>query len=90
MTGIGHVFYRHEPDSGFSNVSKFSQGASVKDVARVVFQKYRRKIMAPALVLNERLWRGCPLAFWTKEGTTKKGTTKKGTDLFSFALLGSV
>lgn len=26
MTGVEHVFYRHGPGSGFSNVSKFSQG----------------------------------------------------------------
>ncbi|WP_455893951.1 hypothetical protein [Pseudomonas palmensis] len=36
MTGIEHVFYRHGPDSGFANVSKFSQGTSVKDVSSYV------------------------------------------------------
>lgn len=36
MTGIEHVFYRHGPDSGFSNVSKFSQGTSLKDISSYV------------------------------------------------------
>ena len=36
MTGIEYVFYRHGPDSGFANVSKFSQGISVKDVSSYV------------------------------------------------------
>lgn len=34
MTGGEHVFYLHEPGSGFVSFSKFSQGASVKDVSR--------------------------------------------------------
>ncbi len=36
MTGIEHVFYRHGPDSGFANVSKFSQGTSIKDISSYV------------------------------------------------------
>ena len=36
MTAIEHVFYRHGPSSGFNNVSKFSQGTSLRDVANMV------------------------------------------------------
>ncbi|WP_413470026.1 RHS repeat domain-containing protein, partial [Pseudomonas syringae] len=47
MTGIEHVFYRHGPDSGFSNVSKFSQGTSVKDVSSYVDNALRYGKVTP-------------------------------------------
>ncbi|PQP00753.1 hypothetical protein C5612_22710, partial [Pseudomonas frederiksbergensis] len=47
MTGIEHVFYRHGPDSGFANVSKFSQGTSVKDVSSYVDNALRYGKVAP-------------------------------------------
>ncbi len=47
MTGIEHVFYRHGPDSGFTNVSKFSQGTSVKDVSSYVDNALRYGKVAP-------------------------------------------
>nr|WP_282412543.1 DUF637 domain-containing protein [Pseudomonas sp. PS01299] len=36
MTGIEHVMYRHGPDTGFSEVSKFSKGTSMKDISAYV------------------------------------------------------
>ena len=36
MTGIEHVFYRHGPQSGFSGVSKFAEGTSLRDVSSYV------------------------------------------------------
>ncbi|WP_318011465.1 DUF637 domain-containing protein [Pseudomonas chaetocerotis] len=47
MTGIEHVFYRHGPDSGFSNVSKFSQGTSLKDVSSYVDSALRYGKVSP-------------------------------------------
>jgi hypothetical protein len=47
MTGIEHVFYRHGPDSGFANVSKFSQGTSVKDVSSYVDNALRYGKVTP-------------------------------------------
>lgn len=47
MTGIEHVFYRHGPDSGFANVSKFSQGTSVKDVSSYVDNALRYGNVTP-------------------------------------------
>ncbi|WP_235809777.1 hypothetical protein [Pseudomonas syringae group genomosp. 3] len=47
MTGIEHVFYRHGPDSGFTNVSKFSQGTSVKDVSSYVDNALRYGKVTP-------------------------------------------
>ncbi|SDX79307.1 hypothetical protein SAMN05444514_1533, partial [Pseudomonas syringae] len=47
MTGIEHVFYRHGPDSGFANVSKFSQGTSVKDVSSYVDNALRYGKITP-------------------------------------------
>lgn len=47
MTGIEHVFYRHGPDSGFANVSKFSQGTSVKDVSSYVDSALRYGKVTP-------------------------------------------
>ena len=47
MTGIEHVFYRHGPDSGFGNVSKFSQGTSVKDVSSYVDNALRYGKVTP-------------------------------------------
>ncbi len=47
MTGIEHVFYRHGPDSGFSNVSKFSQGTSLKDVSNYVDSALRYGKVSP-------------------------------------------
>ena len=47
MTGIEHVFYRHGPDSGFSNVSKFSQRTSVKDVSSYVDNALRYGKVTP-------------------------------------------
>ena len=36
MTGIEHVMYRHGPNTGFSGVSKFAEGTSVKDISTYV------------------------------------------------------
>lgn len=36
MTGIEHVWYRHNPSSGFSNVSRFAEGTSLGDISRYV------------------------------------------------------
>ncbi|RMQ85552.1 hypothetical protein ALP97_200150 [Pseudomonas salomonii] len=47
MTGIEHLFYRHGPDSGFANVSKFSQGTSVKDVSSYVDNALRYGKVTP-------------------------------------------
>lgn len=47
MTGIEHVFCRHGPDSGFSNVSKFSQGTSLKDVSSYVDSALRYGKVSP-------------------------------------------
>lgn len=47
MTGIEHVFYRHGPDSGFSNVNKFSQGTSLKDVSNYVDSALRYGKVSP-------------------------------------------
>ncbi|MBX6594369.1 RHS repeat-associated core domain-containing protein, partial [Pseudomonas syringae group genomosp. 3] len=47
MTGIEHVFYRHGPNSGFSNTSKFSAGTSVKDVSNYVDSALRYGKVTP-------------------------------------------
>lgn len=47
MTGSEYVFYRHGPDSGFANVSKFSQGTSVKDVSSYVDDALRYGKVTP-------------------------------------------
>ena len=47
MTGIEHAFYRHRPDSRFTNVSKFSQGTSVKDVSSYVDKALRYRKVTP-------------------------------------------
>ncbi|MGW9064026.1 hemagglutinin repeat-containing protein [Achromobacter animicus] len=47
MTGIEHVFYRHGPESRFSNVSKFSQGTSLKDVSSYVDSALRYGKVSP-------------------------------------------
>ena len=47
MSGVEHVFYRHGPDSGFSNVSKFSRGTSLKDVASYVDSALRYGKISP-------------------------------------------
>lgn len=36
MTGIEHIMYRHSFDSGFSGVSRFSDGTSIRDVSYYV------------------------------------------------------
>ncbi|WP_157278219.1 filamentous hemagglutinin N-terminal domain-containing protein [Methyloversatilis thermotolerans] len=36
MTGIEHIMYRHGPDSGFSNVSRFADGTRMMDISRYV------------------------------------------------------
>jgi hypothetical protein len=36
MSPIEHIFYRHGPNSGFSNVGKFSPGTGVRDVKAMV------------------------------------------------------
>lgn len=36
MTGIEHVMYRHGPNSGFSNVSRFAEGTRMGDISRYV------------------------------------------------------
>ncbi|MBC7206358.1 MAG: filamentous hemagglutinin N-terminal domain-containing protein [Methyloversatilis sp.] len=36
MTGIEHIMYRHGPDSGFSNVSRFADGTRMGDISRYV------------------------------------------------------
>ena len=36
MTGVEHVFYRHGPNTGFPNVSKFAEGTNLKDVSNYV------------------------------------------------------
>lgn len=47
MTGIEHVFYRHGPDSGFSNTSKFAAGTSLKDVSNYVDSALRYGKVSP-------------------------------------------
>lgn len=47
MTGIEHVFYRYGPDLGFANVSKFSQGTSVKDASNYVDNALRYGKVTP-------------------------------------------
>jgi hypothetical protein len=47
MTGIEHVFYRHGPDSGFADVSKFSQGTSVKNISSYVDSALRYGNVTP-------------------------------------------
>ena len=36
MTGIEHVMYRHGAQSGFSNVSRFAEGTTARDVSLFV------------------------------------------------------
>lgn len=36
MSGIEHVMYRHGPNSGFSNVSRFAGGTRLRDVSGYV------------------------------------------------------
>lgn len=36
MTGIEHTMYRHGANSGFTNVSKFAEGTSIRDVSSFV------------------------------------------------------
>jgi len=47
MTCIEHVFYRRGPDSGLSNVSKFSQGTSLKGVSSYVDSALRYGKVSP-------------------------------------------
>ncbi|MGX5728772.1 DUF637 domain-containing protein [Metapseudomonas otitidis] len=47
MTGIEHVFYRHGPDSGFSNTSKFAAGTSLKDISKYVDSALRYGKVTP-------------------------------------------
>lgn len=47
MIGVERVFYRHGPDSGFANVSKLSQGTSVKDVSSYVDNALRYGRVTP-------------------------------------------
>lgn len=46
-SGVEHVFYRHGPESGFANVSKFSQGTSVRDVSSYVDSALRYGKVTP-------------------------------------------
>ena len=41
MTGIEHVMYRHGPNSGFSNVSRFAEGTRMGDISRYVDSAFR-------------------------------------------------
>jgi filamentous hemagglutinin len=36
MSGIEHIMYRHGANSGFSNVSKFAEGTSMRDISSYV------------------------------------------------------
>ena len=36
MSPIEHIFYRHGPNSGFSNVGRFAEGTRARDVVRMV------------------------------------------------------
>jgi len=47
MTGIEHVFYRHGPDSGFANVSKFSKKKGGEEKGR----RKRGQIYFPPYVI---------------------------------------
>jgi hypothetical protein len=41
QTAIEHIFYRHGPNSGFADTSKFSKGTSLKDVKSYINQAMR-------------------------------------------------
>ncbi|MCP4990015.1 MAG: hypothetical protein GY928_29400 [Colwellia sp.] len=42
MTAIEHIYSRHSYSSGYSNVSKFSEGTRVKDIKLMVDQAATR------------------------------------------------
>ena len=47
MTAIEHINYRHASDSGFSNVSQFSEDTSVRDIQSYVDQASRYGTVTP-------------------------------------------
>lgn len=36
MSGIEHVWYRHGPNSGFANVSRFASGTGIREIKEYV------------------------------------------------------
>ncbi|WP_233098396.1 hypothetical protein [Pseudomonas sp. MF5691] len=86
MTGIEHVFYRHGPDSGFANVSKFSQGTSVKDVSSYVDNALRYGKVTPngpgGHVIEYHAGKVIGTNVSGAPTSTIKINKQKGTDLF--------
>lgn len=47
MTSIEHIMYRHGSNSGFSNVSRFSQGTGMRDISNYVDSALRHGTVIP-------------------------------------------